>query len=423
MRLTTVLSVLAAWTTLAAAAYIPSTQKSTVRRQVDNNADESIWFPYKTFKLKNARVAEHFEASVAGLVLGPGNATVIFEKVSGRDWVNVSPDGHISGTPMDDNEGATRITVRATSASKSTAVLDVSFLVGNVNQKLVGHLGVMSYNLWYGGVKVDNYHEKQLRFIMESGADVIGLQESVEGGHATRLSKALGWDLWASNRDTSIISRYPIVERYNQTTAGGGVRISLNGDSENTREINFWNAHPPAYPYGPYGFCFDNNSTQEVLDIESSSGRTGGVAELLDAMASQLASSDDIPVILTGDMNAPSHLDYVEGLREKHCGVAGFDWPTSVLPIRAGLLDSYRAIHPDPMKLPGTTWSPIYLFNEDYDKPEPLDRIDFVYATKQLKAFGSNTTVARGKLLQEPNQADNEWTSDHRAVITWFQLP
>jgi hypothetical protein len=193
-------------------------------------------------------------------------------------------------------------------------------------------LVVMSYNLWQGGTNVNGYYEKQVHFILESGADVIGLHESVDGDHATRLANALGWDVWASNQSASILSRHPIVERYVETSAGGGVRINLNGDSEERKEINFWNAHLSAYPYGPYGFCNEGKSSEEVLEIEAESGRTGQMAELLAAMATQIANSDNVPVLLTGNTNAPSHLDYVEGLRETNCGVAGFGWPTSALP-------------------------------------------------------------------------------------------
>lgn len=283
-------------------------------------------------------------------------------------------------------------------------------------------LVVMSYNLWQGGTNVNGYHEKQVRFISESGADVVGLQETVDGEHASRLANALGWDVWASNQSAAILSRYPIVERYGETSAGGGIRINVNGDSEDKKEINFWNTHLTAYPYGPYGFCNDGKSQEEVLGIEAESGRTGQMTEILAAMATQIANSDNVPVLLTGDTNAPSHLDYIEGLREKHCGIAGFGWPTSALPQQAGLIDSFRVAHPDPVAVSGTTWSPIFPFSEGATgTPEPQDRIDFIYATKQLRVTASRTTVV-GKPQPPPNEADNEWTSDHAAVITWFEL-
>lgn len=160
-----------------------------------------------------------------------------------------------------------------------------------------------------------------------------------------------------------------------------------------------------------------------MLEIEAESGRTGQMAELLAVMATQIADSDNVPVLLIGDTNAPSHLDYVEGLREKNCGIAGFGWPTSVLPQQAGLIDSFRVAHPDPVSVGGTTWSPIFPLSEgDTDIPEPQDRIDFIYATKQLNVTTSRTAVV-GKPQPPLNEADNEWTSDHAAVITLFELP
>jgi endonuclease/exonuclease/phosphatase family metal-dependent hydrolase len=415
-------SIPALWATVTTAASIPYVRTSPTRRQEPDNAVKDIWFPFQEVTLKNARIAEQYEASVAGLVVGPGNDTTAFEKVLGEDWVEISPEGVISGVPIDGGEGVTEVTVRATSDSTSTAMLNVAITVRKSDEKLLDQVAVMSYNLWQGGANVNNYHEKQLRFILESGADIIGLQESVDGGHATHLAGALGWDVWASDKSASILSRYPIVEQYTPTSDGGGVRINLNGNGEETTEVNFWNAHLTAYPYGPYAFCHDNNSPEEVLDIEAESGRTGQMTELLKVMEAQIASSDEVPVLLTGDMNAPSHLDYVEGLREKNYGIASFDWPTSVLPQRAGLIDSYRVAHPDPVAVNGTTWSPIYPFSDGATgDPEPQDRIDFVYATKQLEV-NSSETVLVGKPQPPPNENDNKWTSDHAAVLTWFEL-
>jgi exonuclease III len=138
-------------------------------------------------------------------------------------------------------------------------------------------------------------------------------------------------------------------------------------------------------------------------------------------MAPHLANSDNVPVLLTGDMNAPSHLDYVEGLREKNCGIADFGWPTSVMPQQAGLIDSYRVVYPDPVAVQGTTWSPIYPLSEgETGEPEPQDRIDFIYATKQLEVVNSETKVV-GKPKSPPDEADNEWTSDHAAMLTRYK--
>jgi endonuclease/exonuclease/phosphatase family metal-dependent hydrolase len=411
-------SILTLWVTFASAATIPS----LARRQDSDSAVGDILFPLEQVTLKNARITERYEARIAGFVIGQGNETASFDKVSGADWVDVSQDGIISGTPEEASEGVAEVTIQAKSASQSTATLRIAIPVRKADEVLLDQLTVMSYNLWKGGSNVNNYHEKQLSFILQSGADVIGLQESIDGGHAERLADALGYGVWATKQSASILSRYPIVERYNQTAAGLGVRVNLNGDSNDKKEVNFWNAHPTAYPYGPYAFCRDGSSKQDVFDIEAESGRTGQMAEIIETMEPQLANSDNVPVLLTGDMNAPSHLDYVEGLREKNCGIADFGWPTSVLPQQAGLIDSYRVVFPDPMAVQGKTWSPIYPLSEgETGAPEPQDRIDFIYATKQLEVVHSETKVV-GTPKPPPNEEDNEWTSDHAAMLTRYQL-
>ncbi|KAK2603723.1 hypothetical protein QQS21_004099 [Conoideocrella luteorostrata] len=272
----------------------------------------------------------------------------------------------------------------------------------------------MSYNLWFGGTKVNDYHNKQVRFLTDSGVDIVGVQES-SGGHAKRLGEALGWDYWQGD-DVGIISRYPIVEKYPASGVGGSVRIALDQDLE----INVWNVHLGYDPYGPYDFCFSNMTREQVLNRESISGRTEQIKQIIKEMEPQLANADRIPVILTGDFNAPSHLDWTNFTRSLHCDVGSFDWPTSKYPIAAGMTDSFREVHRNPRTEPGITWSPIYLTNEL--RPEPKDRIDFIYKKgKHLRAYKSETVVA-GKPRPEPNHQDNEWTSDHAAVNTIFKL-
>lgn len=412
-------SLFALWATLSSAASIPYVNPLQ-RRQIPSTTTSDLYFPVENATLKNARVGEYYQASVGGFIIGPKNATAKFEKVGGEEWLEISTEGLISGTPATGSEGSAELDLRATADDGSTtAALRIVIPARGAEEVLLDSLAVMSYNLWKGGANVNDYHEKQLRFILESGADVIGLQESVDGGHAKRLGQALGWNVWQTDSSAAILSRYPVEQEYGQVGVGGGLRINLNGDSAVKKQINFWNMHPTAYPYGPYGFCFNGTSAEQVLGIEAESGRTSQMAEILEAMTAQLADSENIPVLLTGDMNAPSHLDWTLS----RCGVAGFEWPTSILPARAGLLDSYRVVNPDPSTMNGTTWSPIYPFNEGTTgAPEPQDRIDFIYATEQLQALGSETMLV-GKPRPYSQHEDNEWTSDHRAVLTVFRLP
>ncbi|GJN86820.1 hypothetical protein PLIIFM63780_010402 [Purpureocillium lilacinum] len=223
----------------------------------------------------------------------------------------------------------------------------------------------------------------------------------------------MGWEYWQGD-DVGIISRYPIVEVYPPTSNAGAVRVQLGRD----KQVIMWNAHLGYTPYGPYDFCFDHMDKEVVLTRETQSGRTGQMIEITNRMKDQIARADQIPVLLTGDFNAPSHLDWIDAAKQLHCGVGSVSWPTSMYPFMAGLVDSYRAVHTDPVAQPGNTWSPIYLDNEG--RTEPKDRIDFIFH-KGLRVLKSDAIVV-GTPKPEPYHQDNEWTSDHAAVMTVFEI-
>ncbi|RVD89050.1 uncharacterized protein DFL_000073 [Arthrobotrys flagrans] len=376
---------------------------------------ESAAFEFLVDKvtLQNGRQGDGYEARISGLVTAGYKPT--FEKLSGDGWVSVAADGIISGVP--DRARDAVVTIRATIPTGQSSVLKASIPVKRSGSSLVPELKVMTFNLWWGGTYVNSYHSKQIRFIVSSNVDIIGLQEA-RGGHVQRLADALGWYFWQSESgDLGIISRYPIVEDYGIINASGGVRISLDGTAS---QINFWNMHLGYTPYGPYDFCFDKMSTEKVLQREAQSGRTPQIIDTLKAMTPHIESSWSTPVLLVGDTNAPSHLDWTEKLRSKNCGYANIPWPTSIKPLEAGLIDSFRVANPDPVKVPGVTWSPIYPYHEEGSaKLEPQDRIDFVYHTGKLQVLDSKAVVV-GEPKAYGSHRDNEWTSDHAAVVTTY---
>jgi HAD superfamily hydrolase (TIGR01509 family) len=266
-------------------------------------------------------------------------------------------------------------------------------------------LRVMSWNLWYGGTKVDDHREKQLKVIAETGADVVGLQETY-GDSAEELAVALGWHHHRAGENLGIISRYPITARLGDPDVGfyggTGARILLDGG----QEVDVWSAHLDYTPYGPYEARFDGLPAAELVAHEAV--RLGQMREILRRIAD--SAGDATPVVLVGDFNAPSHLDWPD-----------VEWPVTKAAAEAGLRDSYREAHPDPLREPGHTWSPIHVEHEDGSgRPEPQDRIDYVLH-RGLRVLDSRTVVT-GAPRAWPDVAGNDWPSDHAAVLTTFRL-
>ncbi|MFF3713841.1 HAD-IA family hydrolase [Streptomyces phaeochromogenes] len=270
-------------------------------------------------------------------------------------------------------------------------------------------LRVMSWNLWYGGTKVQHHREKQLKIILASGVDVVGLQETY-GTAARELAEALGWEYHQAGENLGVISRFPITGRLGAADPGfygaTGVRVTLGAD----QDVVLWSAHLDYTPYGPYEASFDGLAAPELAAHESV--RLGQMREILTAMAPDLAARDTTPVLLVGDFNAPSHLDRDDS-----------EWPVTRAAEESGLRDSYREAHPDPVGSPGHTWSPVHTEHEDGSgRPEPQDRIDYVlYAGAGLRVLDSRTLVT-GTPRTWPDVEDNDWPSDHAAVITTFSL-
>ncbi|MEV4063851.1 endonuclease/exonuclease/phosphatase family protein [Nonomuraea dietziae] len=388
-------------------------------------SSEPLRFVTSSIPLRNARAGSPYAATVRGLVRGEASG---FRKVSGPGWLTVGQDGTITGTPPASASSKTATaTVEARGAAGESATAQVSVEVRPPGAPLVPELKTLSWNLWHGGSQVRGGREKQLKFLLERDIDVVGLQES-SGTSAKELGEALGWDYYQAGADLGVISRYPITSRGPLPSESGlpasNVRIRI--DDRRGSEVALWNVHLGYTPYGPYDACFGRYSVDRLMAREAQSGRTPQIQDVVRAMAGDLESADRTPVLLMGDFNAPSHLDWTPAARR--CGYDSVAWPTSVVPEQAGLRDSFRVAHPDPVAEPGVTWSPVYpTFTGGYGhdshkgEPEPQDRIDFIHYKGALEV-ASSAAVVEGAPTAIPNHKDNAWTSDHAAVLTVFTL-
>ena len=266
---------------------------------------------------------------------------------------------------------------------------------GTLSPVPVTELRVMSFNIWVnGGLSLPQCIEA----IRTSEADLVGLQEC-NAATAQTIAASLGFDHLGVN-DVSIVSRYPIL-RVLPTAGGSGVTVELSPG----QRVHLFNCHLAAYPYGPYSIR-EGQDQAFVIDQENQT-RMPALNRLIESMAPLLPSQE--PCFLTGDFNAPSHLDY-----------ADYPWPTSLACETAGLLDAYRIAHPL-----GRTYPPAFSFDEPGVTWTPMtaqepngafDRIDLLF-----HADGDGTEVVQCLELDQRNSA-SPWPSDHRAVLGTFSI-
>ena len=251
-------------------------------------------------------------------------------------------------------------------------------------------------------------------------ADIVGMQET-GGSLATALALDLGWFAFQGPGSVALLSRFPISELFPPATGDAGLGARIRVASSPVRDVIVWVCHLTAFPYGPYSACLDGLPTSQVLNDETHSGRVHEISSILHDMAPLIAGADSIPVFLMGDFNTPSHLDWTPAASALHCGYT-LDWPVTRRVADAGLVDSYRRLHPDPVADPGNTWSPVFkTFTYPDGTPEPQDRIDMIHYAGHATPVASTVFVIE-PISQFPAVAGNEWPSDHAAVISTFEV-
>lgn len=276
-------------------------------------------------------------------------------------------------------------------------------------------LTVMSFNVWNSGGNVSNGDYKIVNAVMTAGADMVCLSEAGPDITAT-AARRLGWHHYSTSHGDAILSRFPIIKSW-ETPAAAGAEISISDNMT----IAVLSAHLYYTPYGPYRACFDGLPVDQIIEEETTSGRLPEINEALQSVDEYLKKG--IPVFLAGDFNTPSHQDWTAATADEHCGYV-IEWPVTRAVTDSGLTDSYREFFPDPANNPGITWSPLYLhYIWNTGKPEPLDRIDYVFYSKNGPQMLESSTLVIGQPGQYPDYSNNRWPSDHAAVVSTFLVP
>ena len=261
-------------------------------------------------------------------------------------------------------------------------------------------LRVLAWNIWNGGREdgIDVGVERVVECIQSCQADVIAMQETY--GSGPRIADALGYHLYLRSSNLSIISRYPASQHHAHFRPFnlGGATLQL-APQRTLKLFSLWLHYLP-------DFCSDvqrADATAAGLIAAEYDTRADEMQTILTELRAHL--DDAVPLIIAGDFNSPSHLDWTQAASPLHCDLA-VEWPVSKDMAEAGFLDAYRQQHPDPVAQPGHTWTP--------RNPQSWqDRIDYVYYR------GAHLHCTAAQVL---NQHAVQWPSDHAAVLATFAL-
>lgn len=281
---------------------------------------------------------------------------------------------------------------------------------------------VMAWNIWHGAndeFLIEDGRPNAIRIIKAFNPDIILMVETYGSGKMIADSLGYNFHLIApeetplddKSTNLSIFSKFPFGERidfYNPFNIGG-IEIFLN-DSTKINAFTIWMNYRP-WIDDPMDL---DMSTTELIDWEKSGTRLKETQTILEGLNPYIESTDETPIILGGDFNIWSHLDWEENTKHIHEGRI-VNWFTTSSFAEAGFIDSYRFVNPNPVSHPGITW----------DQPEKKDehRIDYIfYQGENMKATKS---IIRKEAVNQFLKIKNDsvlFPSDHGFVYTAFEI-
>ena len=317
---------------------------------------------------------------------------------------------------------------------------------------------VFQLNIWHEGNVVPKGYEAIVEEIIDKNADVILLSEVNNKDSVDFVAKLLK-DLKAKGHiyygvsselsvDVATLSKFPIIEQNHlyekENRLGQVLKTKINVYNH---PIIFYSVHLDYTNYAcylPRGYDgvtwkkMDNPITdvQEILTANRKSKRDEAIRDLI---ADALKESKNHSIIIGGDFNEPSHLDWIEENKHlyDHRG-AVVPWDCSVMLYAAGYKDAFRVKYPNAVTHPGITYPS---FNADVPisklawtpEADDRDRIDYIYykstnkklKLQEVKIVGPETTVRYAK--KHEKDSDDEfllpkgvWPTDHKGLLATF---
>ena len=304
-------------------------------------------------------------------------------------------------------------------------------------------LRVMTWNIWGKLNQEPRYtiddmtaRARTIEILKQSGADLIAMIETY--GSAADIAKALDFHHYTphASANLSIFSRYPLSEvgTPDGLSSFSFIRATAQiSDTESIKVHCIWLTSG-----GRHLVEIQNDSVSDQAFIDGDANR----AEMLRRFFSHSEIQEDLkkmdqrPLIIAGDFNCVSHLDYNEPTRDLNFGRVFQTSPVHRQMLEQGFVDSYREVHPKVNAATlGYTWTTVGLdFKYEsnmgfipadprtHPHPEyriPYGRIDFIYSGGGLRPVESRVIK---HFKQRRDRSFPEFPSDHAAVFSRYQL-
>ena len=277
---------------------------------------------------------------------------------------------------------------------------------------------VMAWNILRSGNQIENGVDNVADMIKEINPDIVLMVETYgsgpyiakKNGYNFHLVAKEGTALDDKSVNLSIYSKFPFGERIDTDYPFflGGIEIFIN--NKKVRFFSNW------FHYQPWNNKPEDmgKTVQELLEWERTEHRYNMIQKVLPYFEKYAKESDSIPIIVGGDMNSPSHLDWSEKTKKIHNGLV-VPWYSTKVFEDLGFTDSFREKNPNPIKHPGVTW--------DHKERDDSHRIDYIfYKGKKLKSTQSKTYMQFFNEQIEINNKRFAYPSDHGIVVTTFKL-
>lgn len=269
---------------------------------------------------------------------------------------------------------------------------------------------LLQWNIWHGGVHMGKNEgpNRVKELIQRTNADIVTLQEGY--GTQNMLAKSLGFAIQTPSPtdNLALLSRFPIKGIPSTAKFMSNGAIVTLPTNKKILVSSWWLRYASKHEYtGSYSRIGQN--IEDWIKEDQELGAVDAQTNLDNDIDPILHFNPNLPVIIAGDFNSGSHLDWTSRAAFLHYGYGPVNFPISKLMLNRGYTDSYRMLHPDEVVYPGGTFAAIYGHMQ-------TSRIDYIY-------FKGNGLKAKfSKIIRTAPKIDDVWPSDHSAVLTVFEI-